>query len=342
MLALVVVCVRVAMPFALHAYLNRLLAHNPRYTGTVGDVDIALYRGAYKIHDVDVRKRGAKVPVPFLAAPLVDVSLEWRSVFKGKLVGQVVLQSPELNFVAGPTDAQRQSGNEGEWKKLVEALFPTQLNRFEVSDGKIHFRNFTSKPKVDVALYHVDLVAQDLSRGGDSQDPRPARLELRGDFEPTGHVVLHMALDPKAKAPSFDSDLVVKGAELAQWNDFLRAYANVDAKEGHLTLYAELLAEDGGFRGYAKPFLTDVQVLDWKDVVKQDLLSTAWQAFVQGVIEVFRNHEDDDVATRIPITGEKRPRGEFWPALGNTLYNAFIEGLAPRLEHSVGDRPAAS
>ncbi|HTO09584.1 MAG TPA: DUF748 domain-containing protein [Myxococcota bacterium] len=336
MLLALVVAARLALPFVLHAYLERRLAHNPRYTGTIGAVDVAFYRGAYVIHDVDIRKRGARVPVPFLKAPLIDVSVEWRSIFQGKFVGEVVLKGPELNFVAGPTDAQRQSGNEGQWKKLVEALFPTRVNRFEVTDGKIHFRNFHSNPHVDVGLTHADLIAEDLSRSGDSRVKRPGHVEMRGEFEPTGHLALHVAVDPHASAPSFDGDLVVRGAELAQWNDFLRAYTKVDAKQGRFALYAELLAENGHFQGYVKPFFKDVQVIDWNDVAQLNLLSTAWRAFMQGVIEVFRNHAQDDVATRIPITGDQQPHGEFWPALGNALYNAFIEGLTPRLEHSVG------
>lgn len=335
-LALGLVGARLALPLALRAYLERRLAHNPRYTGTIGAVDVALYRGAYAVHDVDIRKRGARVPVPFLKAPLVDVSVAWRSLWRARFVGEVALRQPELNFVAGPTDAERQSGSAGQWKKLVEALFPARVDRFEVIDGKIHFRNFTSKPSVDVALAHVDLIAEDLSRAGDSRVKRPGRLELRGEFEPTGHVVLHAAIDPRARSPSFDADLVVKGAELAQWNDFLRAYAKVDAKQGRVALYSELLAEDGSFHGYVKPFFSDVQVIGWKDVAQLNLLSTAWRAFVQAVIETFRNRESEDVASRIPITGEHRPEGEFWPALGSALYNAFIAQLAPRLERSVG------
>jgi uncharacterized protein DUF748 len=327
---------RIAMPFALHGYLNRLLAHNPNYTGTVGSVDVRLYRGAYKIHEVDIRKRGGKAPVPFLKAPLIDVSLEWRSIVRGRVVGKVYLEQPELNFVAGPTAAQSQSGNEGQWKKLVQALFPTQINRFEVSDGKVHFRNFHTSPNVDVALTHFDLIAQDLSRSGNEGEKRPGHVEMRGEFVPTGHMVLHVALDPKASAPSFDSDFVLKGVELAQWNDFLHAYTKVDVNQGTLTLFGEMAAEQGSFHGYLKPFFKDVQVIEWQDVAKLNLLSTAWRAFVQGVIDAFRNPESKEVASRIPITGEVRPRGEFWPALGSALYNAFIQGLAPRLERSVG------
>jgi len=338
--ALVIVVARIALPFAIHSYLNRLLLRNPQYSGQVGDVGVALYRGAYKIRDVEIVKRGGKAPVPFLKAPLIDVSVQWGALFHGKVVGKISMQSPELNFVAGPTEADRQSGVAGEWKELAEKLFPTALNRFEVSDGRVHFRNFHSSPKVDVALTHFDLLAENLSDHGE----RKARLETRGEFVPAGHMVMHMSLDPHTDAPTFQTDLVVRDADLAEWNDFLKAYAKVDAQRGKLSLYSELSAANGSFQGYVKPFLADVQVIDWNEVTKQNLLSSAWEAFVQGLLTAFRNHESKDVAARIPIAGRTVPRGEFWPALGSALYNAFVEGLAPRLERrsATGGRTGAS
>src|SRR4030095_3387851 len=111
---------------------------------------------------------------------------------------------------------------------------------------------------------------------------------------------------PDATDPSFNCDLIVRGADLSAWNDFLRAYAGVDVEHGKLSLFAELLAEDGEFHGYEKPFFKDVEVLDWDKVVAQNPISTAWEAIVQAVLEVFRNHSEDDVASRIPITGSTK------------------------------------
>jgi len=334
-----IVGARIALPFALRAYLNRVLAQNPSYTGTVGSVGVALYRGAYQIHDVDIRKRGARVPVPFVSAPLVDVSVEWRALLHGSFVAEVVVEGGALSFVAGPTDADQQSGVAGHWKALVEKLFPAEINRFEVRDAKVHFQNFQSKPRVDVSLQHVDVLTENLSNDQHREEARPARLDMRGVFQPRGRFVLRAALDAHAKTPDFDCDLVVKDIDLRSWNDLLRAYAKLDVQRGTLSVYAELEAENGSFRGYVKPFLTEVEVLGWNDGFRHEsLLSAAWEAFVQGVLDVFKNRAADDVATRIPLTGQATPRGELWPALGNAIYNAFVEGLAPRLEHSVGER----
>ena len=339
-LAILLVAARLALPNAIRIHLNHLLEKNPRYEGSVGEVDVALYRGAYKIHDVEMRKRGGRVPVPFLKAPLIDVSVLWNELVRGRFVGEMVLEQPQLNFVAGPTEADRQTGvaGEGQWRRLVKGLFPAKFNRIEVQDGSIHFRNFKADPKVDVYLTDVDLVAGNLENTRRTNAKRAGRVEMRGRFEDSGILILHSAVEPDAPAPSFDCDLIIRGADLRAWNDFLRAYAGVDVEHGKLNLYAELLAENGAFHGYLKPFFKDVEVLGWDaEIVEQNPISSAWEAVVEAVLQVFRNRRDDDVASRIPVEGSTNtPQPEFWPALGSALYNAFIEGLKPRLEHSVG------
>jgi hypothetical protein len=337
-LAILLVVARLALPNAIRSHLNQLIARNPRYEGSVGEVDVALYRGAYRVHDVEMRKRGGRVPVPFLKAPLVEVSVHWDALLHGKFVGEMVLEQPQLNFVAGPTEAERQTGvaGEGQWRRLVKGLFPAKFNRIEARDGSIHFRDF--KKSVDVYLMNVDLVAANLEDAQHTNAKRAGQVEMRGRFKDSGILILHSTVEPDAPNPSFDCDLIIRGADLRAWNDFLRAYAGVDVEHGKLNLYAELLAENGAFGGYLKPFFKDVEVIGWDaKIVEQNPISTAWELVVQAMLEVFRNHRDGDVATRIPIEGSlKTPDAEFWPALGSALYNAFIDGLKPRLEHSVG------
>jgi uncharacterized protein DUF748 len=337
-LAILLVAARLALPGAIRMHLNHLLENNPRYEGRVGDVEVALYRGAYRIHDVEMRKRGGRVPVPFLEAPLIDVSVLWQALLRGRFVGEMVLEQPQLNFVAGPTEADRQTGVAGRWRRLVKGLFPVRFNRIEVRGGSIHFRNFRAKPAVNVYLKDVDLVAENLEDTQHTNARRAGRVAMRGRFEESGTLILRSTVEPDAREPSFDCDLIVRNADLRAWNDFLRAYAGVDVERGKLNLYGELLAENGAFRGYLKPFLKDVEVLGWnREVLEQSPLSSAWEALVQAVLQVFRNRRDEDVASRIPIEGSaKAPEADFWPALGSALYNAFIDGLRPRLEHSVG------
>ena len=53
-------------------YVNRKLSEIPGYRGHVAAVTLHLWRGAYEIHKIEIKKTSGDVPVPFFSAPLVD------------------------------------------------------------------------------------------------------------------------------------------------------------------------------------------------------------------------------------------------------------------------------
>jgi hypothetical protein len=58
---------RAILPWAVRGYVNRTLDRNSLYQGTIGTVQIHLWRGAYSIEDVRITKTTGDVPVPFFA-----------------------------------------------------------------------------------------------------------------------------------------------------------------------------------------------------------------------------------------------------------------------------------
>ena len=52
------------------------------YRGHIGDIDLAWWRGAYRINDLRIVKTSGDVPIPLLEAPLIDISVSgpplWR------------------------------------------------------------------------------------------------------------------------------------------------------------------------------------------------------------------------------------------------------------------------
>ena len=74
--------VRAMLPFWVRDYVNRKLSEIEGYRGHVADVDIHLWRGAYSIHGVEIKKTSGNVPVPFFSAPTVDLSVEWKALIQ--------------------------------------------------------------------------------------------------------------------------------------------------------------------------------------------------------------------------------------------------------------------
>ena len=139
-IAVALIAIRVALPFIVKDYVNGRLHALDAYDGSVADVDIGLWRGAYRIDGIEIVKRGAKQPTPFFDGRRVDFSVEWHSLLRGALVAEAHFQEPRLNLVEGPNRKQSQLGTEEDWHDRLEELFPFRFNTIEIHDGTATFR----------------------------------------------------------------------------------------------------------------------------------------------------------------------------------------------------------
>jgi hypothetical protein len=139
------VVARLLLPYFVLRYVNKTLADMGDYTGHVEDIDIALLRGAYQIDNLTIKKVNGTVKEPFVSIPRSDLSVEWKSLFKGKLVGEVECYEPELNFSFSDNESTRQTGEGADWTQVVKDLLPIQINRFAVINGRVELlKLFTS------------------------------------------------------------------------------------------------------------------------------------------------------------------------------------------------------
>ena len=162
-LAFLLIMARAAMPVYVRWYVNRTIDKNPLYDGQIGEIDIHLYRGAYSIHDIRLIKTTGTVPVPLFSSKRLDLALEWKELLHGKIVGRVVMDQPELNFVDSGDESQSQTGAGGPWLDMLRELTPFKLNALFIKQGSIHFRAFDRDPPVDVYLSHLDASLENLT-----------------------------------------------------------------------------------------------------------------------------------------------------------------------------------
>ena len=86
--AVLLVGARVALPYFAKDEVNRRLMALESYDGHVEDVDLALWRGAYRLDGIRIVKTGSKQPEPFFDGERIDFSVEWRSILRGRLVAE--------------------------------------------------------------------------------------------------------------------------------------------------------------------------------------------------------------------------------------------------------------
>lgn len=330
---IILVTFRLFLPTIVLRVVNQKLAAIDGYDGSVRGIDIFLLAGSYTIKDLELNKTGGKVPVPFFTARAIALSVEWKALFKGEIVGEIEVEGPELNYVKGPTKATTQTSIDKDWTEVVDELMPLRINRFEVTHGSIHYRDFHSTPRVDMALGNVYVLATNLTNADDKGTLLPATVYGTGTLY-EGNVTLNMRLNPLNKTPLFDMNAALTTMNLKNLNDFLKAYGKFDVQKGTFSLYAEAAARKNRIVGYAKPVIKDIDVLDLNE--KGNAINNVWEGAVGLVAWVFKNHPKDQLATQVKFEGSmNQPDVSVWNVIGETLQNAFIKALIPSIENSI-------
>src|SRR6201982_2639939 len=108
-IAAVVVVLPVYLAVWVRDYVNRKLSEIPGYRAHVQAVTLHLWRGAYQIHNIDIKKTTGAVPVPFFSAPLVDLSVEWKALWDRAFVGEIDIYKAKMNLVNGRSKEQQQA-----------------------------------------------------------------------------------------------------------------------------------------------------------------------------------------------------------------------------------------
>jgi len=329
---------RIFLPYIVLKYVNGKLANLEEYYGHVSDIDIYLYRGAYEIKDIRIVKKvekGSKtVTIPFFQSPSIDLSIEWSSVFKGAIVGKISVERPVINFVKENHKGEDVKADTADFAQLVDELMPVTINRFDIHDGEIHYRDLQASPKLDIAMKKINITATNLTNVTESKELLPATLKATGEAY-QGKFSLNMKFDGLARVPTFDMNTELKGLNLALLNDMLREYGNFDVKKGVFNMYGEFAAKEGKFGGYVKPFLKDLDVVQWNKQ-EGDFKQILWETVVGGVAEILQNQRKEHLATKILISGTfDDAHLNKWHAISYVLRNAFLKSLSPALDNSI-------
>lgn len=329
------VIARALLPNFVRDYVNRTLDRNPLYAGKIGPVDIHLLRGAYAIRDVRISKTTGNVPVPFFSAKRVDFAIQWDALWQRKLVGRVLMDEPELNFVDAPSEGEDQTGAGAPWLKLIEDLFPFRINRAVVRNGAIHFRAFQTKNPVDVYLSDVQASVDNLTNIRDETKPLVSTVQATAIAMDHAKFEYKMTLDPFSYRPTFHMGMRLIGLDVTKINDLARAYGKFDFERGWFDLVVEADAQEGQMKGYVKPLFRNLKIFSLSEDVKgENVLQFFWQALVGAATSIFKNHSRDQFGTLIPFTGDlsQKTSADILATIGNVMRNAFVRAYLPRLE----------
>lgn len=340
-IVIILIIFRLMLPSLVKNYVNKQLNDLPGYTGHVEDIDIHLIRGAYAIDGLVLKKRIDTSKYPFLEIQRTDLSVEWKQIFKGKLVGEIIMDRPSMHILKESADLSKEPSKE-HWSETLKDLMPLTINRLEMNNGKFTYLDFSASPDIDLHIDSMRLVALNLANVEDSSSTvLPSTISLSGTSIGQGHLDLKMKANVLKEIPDVDMNLELVGVDLTSLNDFIKAQGKFDVERGSLDLYSELKLIDGQMDGYVKPFIKNIKVLNWKEDSKKEeggILNAAKEAVIGLFTKAVENPKKEQIATTVPIEGNvKNPETSGWETFLGVLKNAFIEALNRGIEGSVNE-----
>ncbi len=321
--------IRALLHHAVEQRVVAALARNERYAGSYRDVDISVLRLSYSIEGLELVRRTGRIPVPFVTAERVDYALDATQLVRGRVRGSIAISRPVLNLVDGPTPALRQGPTGVDWRIVMRRLFPTNLNRIEIRDGALHFRNFHTEPEVDVRLDRLQIEATNLAWRGAAARGVAFHLRGSGAAMESGSIDGEVSLYRDTREPSFDCRLRIAGARLPEWNSLLQAYLGIDVESGSARVDVDLRARDGALQGSVTPAIADLRALDLPgELLRQSALDSVAESLIDLAVFLLRDPERHVIETRIPVSGTIRdPRRDDWESARQLVHQAFVAGL---------------
>ena len=335
LIIILLVIIRIILPYVILHFANERLSKIKNYYGHIEDIDLSIYRGAYTVKAIYLHKKDSisHIETEFFDSPITDLSIHWRALLKGRIVGEIELQNPTLRFEKSKTEPAQIQKDSSDFRKLLDDFMPLQVNYFEINNGNVKYIDKNSRPAVNIGMTNTHITAENLSNVK-SLSLLPSTVDASANVY-GGTIHFNMKFDPFAKDPTFDMNTELNNTDLTQLNNFFKAYGKFTVSKGTFGLYMEGAGKDGNFIGYLKPIIKNLRVLGEKNK-NDNLLEKFWEGIVGGISFILKNQRHDQLATKIPLEGTfKNSRVNIWYSILDVFINAFVQALRPSIDYEI-------
>lgn len=317
---------RALVPSVVLKKTNEYLAtFSETYYAHVGDFDLSLWRGAYRFEDFKISLK-ENTQKPFATASVVDVSISWSQLFKGRILTDVI--ATEVDLIAdkaiSKTVKSNTKGSVDDAKNVGRKLFPVEVERIEIRNSRIEYSELNIfANQIEGRLSHVI----------PTKENPLSLLTLRGFLlgkTPLKAVsTINLSEDPTAWVVAVE----VQQLNLTDTNFLTSKMVPLTFKSGLLDVYSEIKSENGRISGYVKPFLKDGDVIGDKGDFK-GLKHFGIELSTAALNLFFRSNDKKTVATKVLFTYDA---GKFeWnksEAFTQLFKNGYQQNLNPGLEN---------
>lgn len=333
LLAIVVAlaALRAALPAIVKSRLNAGLARVEGWDAAVADVDLAVLRGGLVLRGIEADGKGTSIR---LSVDEAAVNVGWGALLRRRLVASVEIRRPKASLTVKRADKEKakESARKAEEKAAVvwpnlKDISPFRIDRFAVRDGEV----LVKEGELEAKVSDIYFVVENLTNIPEDGKAARAEGEAGASLAKGGAVTLDFRVDPSVRPPAFDFNLAVKKIDLPALNPLLRAQFGMDADKGVFELIAEAESSGGGFRGYVKPFIVDLEMGSAGKGAGP--VKRVKEAIVGAVGRLLENPKTDAAAAKVPFEGRyDDPDIGVWEAFVSVLRNAFVKALTPAFE----------
>ncbi|MCI5056845.1 MAG: DUF748 domain-containing protein, partial [Flavobacteriales bacterium] len=251
-LLFVIVVARLSLPFLLKNYINTQLSTLEGYYGYVNDVDLKLLTGSYCLENFNIDEDNGQLKTPFISAEKVKLSIDWKSLLKGKVVGEINISNGRVNYVLQEQKDIRDSTDLKKWYELAQDMMPIQLNRVDITNAEIIYADHFKGDPFEVKMSNIDLLAENLSNVIHPDDTFPSQFALKGQIMGHGYIWTEGRMNVLKDTPDVQVDLRVEKVNITELNLIFQKYFGVDVYSGIFNNYSEFNMLDGKIDGYTK------------------------------------------------------------------------------------------
>jgi hypothetical protein len=319
----VLVTVRLTLPFFVTRHINSLLSDLPGYKGSIEDVDLHLLRGGYEIHNLKIYTTARQPTLPFVVIPKLILSVDADALSYGTIVGDIRFENPEINFMAGNKKLEQYPAIN--WASILERLIPLDINHVRVVNGRISFIDLTAQPEVNLYLQNLQADFQNLQNAKDTPEQMPSRVFVQASSVGNGSLSMIIKANVLKPSPDIDLDLKFENLNLQALKSFFATYSDTQVEGGSFNCYSEIAVLNGKVTGYVKPSFTGVDVHQQANVLNEHLVWTAIAGYLAKASAPNRKNEFfANVPMRAQVIEEEAP---FWRSVWNIFRNSFVEAF---------------
>ncbi|WP_082769047.1 DUF748 domain-containing protein [Paraglaciecola hydrolytica] len=339
---LLLVLLRVAAPYAVKKGVNYAIDTTPGLSGKVGDIDIALYRGAYQIEDIELYLVDGELQKPLIKIQQLDISVLWSALFHGSIVSKMTFLQPQFYYA---DKAEREEHinedvqNEQTWITLANRLVPFSIDRIDIVAGRLLFAVINNEQTNITEIQEINGHITNLTNSKKHSGSLVTNMRLDAVIENVSPIVLSGSYDPYADKPSFNFDVEMQRLPVKKIDHLISFYTPFDVEAGEVDFVMEFAANQGVVEGYVKGGVYDLSVFDWQeDVVKDgdNPFQLLFEALTGGVAELFENGQSDLLGTKVPLEGTiDELKTPLWPAIFGIIKNAFFKALEIKIDDIV-------